>query len=96
MILNINLILNIDINLKKKKSIVLVTLSKDYISSHLGLLRNKLHFDSSNYGNLLLLGDFNSEMTDSSLKDVSQFYWLKNLIKKPTSFKILIVVKLLT
>ena len=35
----------------------------------------------------ILLGDFNSEMTDTNLKDISNLYLLKNLIKKPTCFK---------
>ena len=35
----------------------------------------------------MLLGDFNSEMTDTNLKDFCNLHLLKNLIKKPTYFK---------
>ena len=47
--------------------------------------RTDLH--SSNYENFLLLGDFNSEMTDSNLKDLCNLYLLKNLTKKSGCFK---------
>ena len=35
----------------------------------------------------ILLGDFNSEMTDANFKDICNLYFLKNLIKKATCFK---------
>ena len=37
--------------------------------------------------NVLLLADFNSEMTDPSLKDFCKLYSLKNLIKRPNLFQ---------
>ena len=42
---------------------------------------------SSNYENILLLGDLNAEITDPSLKEFCYLYSLKNSIKKPTCFK---------
>ena len=47
----------------------------------------EINLHSSNYENFILLGDFNSEMTDKNLKDFCNLYLLKNLIKKPTCFK---------
>ena len=41
----------------------------------------------SKYENLLLLGDFNSEMSENGMRDFSETYDLKNLIKEPTCFK---------
>ena len=38
----------------------------------------------SKYENLLLLRDFNSEMSENGMKDFSENYDLKNLIKNPT------------
>ena len=51
------------------------------------MLRKKLDFHSSNCDNFLLLDDFTSEITDTSLKDFCQLYSLKNWIKKPTYLK---------
>ena len=42
---------------------------------------------SSKYDNFILLGDPNSEPTESAVKDFCQIYGCKNLIKDNTSFK---------
>ena len=39
------------------------------------------------YDNFLILGDFNSEMSENAMKEFSDTYNLKNLIKEPTCFK---------
>ena len=39
------------------------------------------------YDNFLLLGDFNSEMQESTMKEFTNTYNLSNLIKQPTCFK---------
>ena len=39
------------------------------------------------YENLLLLGDFNSEISDEHMRDFCETYNLTNLIKDPTCFK---------
>ena len=39
------------------------------------------------YENLLLLGDFNSEMSEDHMKNFCETYNLTNLIKEPTCFK---------
>ena len=41
----------------------------------------------SKYENFLLLGDFNSEMSESVMIDFCAIYNLINLIKEPTCFK---------
>ena len=60
---------------------------KNSLSINIDFLRRELDLHSSNYENFILLGDFNSEMTDSNLNDFCNLYLLKNLIKKPTCFK---------
>ena len=40
-----------------------------------------------NYDNFLLIGDFNSSVSESNLKDFCEVYNLVNLIKDPTCFK---------
>ena len=42
---------------------------------------------SSKYGNFILLGDLNSEPTESAVKDFCEIYSCKNLIKNNTCFK---------
>ena len=52
-------------------------------------IKKKVNIDVINpfSTSLILLGDFNSEMTDSNLKDFCNLYLLKHLIKKLTCFK---------
>ena len=42
---------------------------------------------SSRYENFLLIGDFNAEVSDMSMKDFCNIYSFKNLIKESTCFK---------
>ena len=79
----------VEINLRKKKWLPCCSYNphKNSISTHTDFLRRELDLHSSNYENFILLGDFNSEMTDKNLKDFCNLYLLKNLIKKPTCFK---------
>ena len=37
--------------------------------------------------NFILLGDYNSEMTENAMKEFSDTYNLKNLVNEPTCFK---------
>jgi len=41
----------------------------------------------SDYENIILLGDFNSETCEKDMKEFLEIYNLQNLIKKPTCFK---------
>ena len=56
----------------------------------LTLLRRKFDFHSSDLENFLVLDDFNSEMTDSSLKDFCLLYSLKNLTNTAQKMKFFI------
>ena len=51
-----------------------------------GLSKN-LNIYSSKYENFIVIGDFNTEMTDSYMEELCASYNLKNLIKQPTCFK---------
>ena len=72
-----------EITLRKKKQLLCCS----YNPHKNSISRRELDLHSSNYENFILLGDFNSEMTDTNLKDFCNLYLLKNLIKKPTCFK---------
>ena len=76
-------------NLRKKKWLLCCSYNphKNSISTHIDFLRRELDLHSSNCENFILLGYFNSEMTDTNFKNFCNLYLLKNLIKKPTCFK---------
>ena len=60
---------------------------KKDISNFLGHVSKELDRFLPQYENLLLLGDFNSEMSETDMKDFCETYNLTNLITDPTCFK---------
>ena len=79
----------IEINLKKKKWLLLCSYNphKSMINNHFKSI--SLQFDTlhKTYENFILIGDFNSETCEGSMKDFCCLYNLKNLVKNPTCFK---------
>ena len=55
-----------------------------YFLSHIG---KQLDDYLPKYENLLLLGDWNSEVTEKGMKEFCEVYHLENLIKDPTCYK---------
>ena len=60
---------------------------RETISHFLKNVGNPLDKYLSTYDNLLLIGDFNSEINDSEMTSFCETYNLKNLIKEPTCYK---------
>ena len=60
---------------------------KKNISNFLDLIGKELDKFLPQYENIILLGDFNSEMSEETMKDFCETYNLANLIKDPTCFK---------
>ena len=60
---------------------------KSNISKFLSCLNKNLGHYMPHYDNVLLIGDFNSEMSDESLEDFCSLNNLYSLIKSPTCFK---------
>ena len=60
---------------------------KNLFSNHLIILGKILKTQTKIYDNLLIVGDFNSEMTKSAMEKFCGTYHLHNLIKDPTCFK---------
>ena len=60
---------------------------KKNISNFLDHVSKELDRFLPQYENLLLLGDFNSEMSEQDMKDFCETYNLTNLITDPTCFK---------
>ena len=79
----------IDITLRKKKWLLFAGYNpkKEYISPFLSHVGKSLDNLMGKYENLLLLGDFNSEMKEDAMKDFCDTYNLQNLIVDPTCFK---------
>ena len=79
----------LEINLKRSKWLLFggYNPSEDNILNFINQLGSILDLYMSRYENLLLLGDFNSEMSENGMRDFSETYDLKKLIKEPTCFK---------
>ena len=79
----------VESNLRKKKILLCCSYNphKNLISKHLNILEKILDTQMKIYDNFLIVGDFNSEMTESAMKNFCGTYHLHNLIKDPTCFK---------
>ena len=60
---------------------------KDTISQFLDDISKKLDIHMKNYENMILLGDFNSEIYVNAMIEFCETYCLQNLIKEPLCFK---------
>ena len=61
--------------------------NKNLILNHLKETGKNVDKYSTKYDNFILLGDFNSEPTESAVGDFCQIYGCKNLIKENRCFK---------
>ena len=79
----------IEKNIREKKWLLVCTYNsnKNLISNHLKKIGKNVDNYSSKYGKFILLGDLNSEPSESAVRDFCQIYGCKNLIKGNTCFK---------
>ena len=79
----------VELNFRKKKVLLCCSYNphKNLISNHLNILGKILDTQMKIYDNFLIVGDFNSEMTESAMEKFCGTYHLHNLIKDPTCFK---------
>ena len=79
----------IEINLRKSKWLLFAGYNnkKSNIGCYLNKLGPTLDNLLSKYENLLVIGDFNSEIKETSMSEFCDIYNLKNLIKEHTCFK---------
>ena len=79
----------IELNLRRKKWLLCCSYNPKYsqISHHLQEIGKDLDGLTSRYENIVLMGDFNAEPTDTTLSDFCEIYNLKNVIKDKTCFK---------
>ena len=64
-----------------------ITLTKNNIQFHLENLTKSLALHSSNYENLIILGDFNVSIDNSYMAGFCDTYDLRSLIMEPTCYK---------
>ena len=78
-----------EVTISKKKWLLIGIYNphKSQISSFLQSLGKNLGHYYSAYDNVIILGDFNCEMSEEVMEEFSSIYGLKSLIKKPTCFK---------
>ena len=81
--------LSIEINVCKTKWLLICSYSphKNNISNHLMNLNKIIDRNSSCYDKYLCIGDFNSETSETALRNFFDLYKLKNLVSEPTCFK---------
>ena len=79
----------VEFNFRKKKIPLCYSYHphKNLISSHLNILGKILHAQMKIWNNFLIVGDINSEMTESAMENFCGTYHLHNLIKDPICFK---------
>ena len=79
----------LELNLKRCKWLVFgdYNPSKGNIGNFVKEISPTLDRYIPKYDNFLLLGDFNSEMNECAMKEFTETYNLRNLIKHPTCFK---------
>ena len=78
-----------EINLRKNKRLFFggYNPKKENIVNFLTNVASTLDHFLTNYDNLFLMGDFNSESTEKELVDFCETYNLCNIMKKPTCYK---------
>ena len=85
----------IEINIRKKKWLLVCANNpnQNLISNHLKEIGKNMDNYSSKYDNFILLGDLNSELIESAVRDFCQIYGCKNWTVK-TLLKIMLVLKI--
>ena len=85
--------LYIELNFRKKKWLLNCSYNpnRNNISNHLNTLRKSLDLYTSEYENIVPMGDFNAEINEFCMPSLCESYGLKSLIKEPTCYKNLVL-----
>ena len=78
-----------EMSLRGKKWLLYFTynLNKSLLERHLNQIQTQLEIFCKNYEHLLILGDFNANISVPTLASFCTFFKLKNLVKEPTCYK---------
>ena len=79
----------VEINLRSRKWLLSCSYNPktNLIADHLHCIGRGIDFYSSKYDNFVVLGDLNTEVSNSFMEQFCASYNLKSLIKEPTCFK---------
>ena len=79
----------VEINLRSRKWLLSCSYNPktNLIADHLHCIGRGIDFYSSKYDNFVILGDLNTEVSNSFMEQFCASYNLKSLIKEPTCFK---------
>ena len=78
-------ILFFELNLRNRKWLVCCSynLHKNLIEEHLRVLTKGIQFYSESYENILFMGDYNVEITETNMSSSCEIYHLTDIIKQP-------------
>ena len=79
----------VELNPGKQKWLIFCCYSphKHLIKDYLLQIKNAIDFCSKSYENIILIGDFKVEISDSHTDSFCAIYYLKSLIKEPNCYK---------
>ena len=79
----------VELNFRKKKWLLSCSYNsnKSAIEDHLNALRRNLDLYSAHYENMIIIGDFNTDVNQSCMMSFCESYTLSSLIKEPTCYK---------
>ena len=79
----------IEVSIRKTKWLLMLGYNprKEYVSYFLCHISKGLDKILANYEHFLILGEFNSQVTETYMKDFCELYDLENLIKESTCYK---------
>ena len=81
------LVIELSFNLKKWLLICSYNPHRNSLKEHNRVLLCCLDQNIQKYENIILMGDYNAEITNASMQEFCESYFLENMVKKPTCFK---------
>ena len=77
-----------ELNLRNRKWLVCCSYNphKNLIKEHLRVLTEDIQFYSKDYENIILMGDYNAEITETNMSSFCEIYHLTDIIKQTTCF----------
>ena len=81
------LVIELSFSLKKWLLICSYNPHRNSIKEHIRVLSCCLDQNIQKYENIVLMGDCNAEITNASMQEFCESYFLENMVKKPACFK---------
>ena len=81
------LVIELSFNLKKWLLICFYNPHRNSIKEHMRVLSCCLDQNIQKYENIILMGDYNAEVTETSMQVFCESYFLESMVKKPVCFK---------